>query len=69
MFRPKGPIISYNSRRGNTCLVEIPEELMPVQSKKIDVEKSKDSAPDSFSKKTPNYIDVMNLLNSKEKNF
>lgn len=40
---------------------------MSVQSKKIDVEKSKDSAPDSFSKKTPNYIDVMNLLNSKEK--
>lgn len=40
---------------------------MSVQSKKIDVEKSKDSAPDSFSIKTPNYIDVMNLLNSKEK--
>lgn len=42
---------------------------MSVQSEKIDVEKSKDSAPDSFSKKTPNYIDVMNLLNSKEKKF
>lgn len=40
---------------------------MSVQSKKIDVEKSKDSAPDSFSIKTPNYNDVMNLLNSKEK--
>lgn len=41
---------------------------MSVQSKKIDVEKSKDSAPNNFSqKKTPNNIDVMNLLNSKRK--
>ena len=41
---------------------------MSVQSKKIDVEKSRIAHPTtSAKKKTPNNIDVMNLLNSKRK--